>query len=111
VFTLARRVRPGSAAPPEEFLLVATGMALGLAGGVVQALATLGVLNPTVERAGVRCVSLGMMPALVLGLGGLLVPTFAMMRDPLTIAGVARAGDRPRRRVFTLTIVALLVPR
>ena len=109
VFPLARRVRPGAAAPPEEFLLVATGMALGLAGGVVQALATLGVLPETAERAGVRCVSLGMMPALVLGLGGLLVPTFAMMKDPLAIAGFARAGDRPRRRAFTLTIAALLV--
>ena len=107
-FSLARRVRPG-AAPPEEFLLVATGMALGLAGGVVQALASLGVLSATAERAGVRCVSLGMMPALVLGLGGLLVPTFAMMKDPLAIAGIARPGDRPRRRAFTLAIAALLV--
>jgi uncharacterized protein involved in response to NO len=108
-FSLARRVRPGTAAPPEEFLLVATGMALGLAGGVVQALATLGLMTATAERAGVRCVSLGMLPALVLGLGGLLVPTFAMMRDPLTIAGIARAGDRPRRRAFTLAVAALLV--
>jgi uncharacterized protein involved in response to NO len=108
-FTLARRVRPGAAAPPEEFLLVATGLALGLAGAVVQALATLGVLGPAAERAGVRCLSLGMMPALVLGLGGLLVPTFSMMRDPLAIAGVARAGERPRRRAFTLGIAALLV--
>ena len=107
--SVARRVRPGAAAPPEEFLLVATGMALGLAGGVVQALAALGVMPGTAERAGVRCVSLGMMPALVLGLGGLLVPTFAMMRDPLAIAGIARAGDRPRRRAFTLAIAALLV--
>jgi uncharacterized protein involved in response to NO len=108
-FTLARRVRPGAASPPEEFLLVAAGMALGLAGGIVQVLAALGVVSGTAERAGVRCVSLGMMPALVLGLGGLLVPTFAMMRDPLTIAGVARAGERPRRRAFALTIAALLV--
>ncbi len=109
VIPLARRVRPGAAAPPEEFLLVATGMALGLAGGVVQALAALGVMPESAERAGVRCVSLGMMPALVLGLGGLLVPTFAMMKDPLAIAGIARAGDRPRRRAFTLTIAVLLV--
>ena len=107
--SVARRVRPGAAAPPEEFLLVATGMALGLAGAVVQVLATLGVLSGAAERAGVRCVSLGMLPALVLGLGGLLVPTFAMMKDPLAIAGIARPGDRPRRRAFTLTIAALLV--
>lgn len=108
-FTVARRVRPGAAAPPEEFLLVATGLALGLAGGIVQALAATGVLPPPAERAGVRCVSLGMLPALVLGLGGLLVPTFMRMKDPLDIVGWARAGDRPRRRAFTLTIAALLV--
>ncbi|HEY6196765.1 MAG TPA: NnrS family protein, partial [Candidatus Eisenbacteria bacterium] len=108
-FTLARRVRPEAAPPPEEFLLVATGMALGLAGAVVEVLAALGVLPATAERAGVRCVSLGMLPALVLGLGGLLVPTFARMRDPLAIAGIARAGDRRRRRAFTLSIAALLV--
>ena len=107
--TVARRVRPGAAAPPEEFLLVGTGMALGLAGAVVQVLVTLSVLPGTAERAGLRCVSLGMLPALVLGLGGLLVPTFAMIKSPLDIFGIARAGDRPRRRAFTLAIATLLV--
>ncbi len=107
--TVARRVRPGAAAPPEEFLLVATGMALGLAGAVIQVLAVHGVIPAASERAGVRCVSLGMLPALVLGLGALLVPTFARIENPLDIVGWARAGDRPRRRVFTLAIAALLV--
>lgn len=104
-----RRVRPGAAAPPEEFLLVATGMALGIAGGVVQALSEVGVLPPQAARLGMRCVSLGLLPALVLGLGGLLVPTFSRVRDPLEIVGVARAGNRPRRRAFALSIAALLV--
>jgi uncharacterized protein involved in response to NO len=108
-FTVARRVRPGAAAPPEEFLLVGTGLALGLAGGVVQALAAAGGLPPPAERAGVRCVSLGMLPALVLGLGGLLVPTFMRMENPLDIVGWARAGDRPRRRAYAVLIAALLV--
>jgi len=108
-FVVARRVRPGEAAPPEEFLLVGTGMALGLAGAVVQVLAALGRLPEAAVRAGVRCVSLGMLPALVLGLGGLLVPTFARMSDPLTIAGIAKAGERPRRRAFVLTVAGLLV--
>ena len=108
-FVVARRVRPGEAAPPEEFLLVGTGMALGLAGAVVQVLASLGRLPEAAVRAGVRCVSLGMLPALVLGLGGLLVPTFARMSDPLTIAGIAKAGERPRRRAFVLAVAALLV--
>jgi uncharacterized protein involved in response to NO len=106
---VGRRVRPGAAAPPEEFLLVGTGLALGLAGAVVQVLVSLGRLPEASARAGVRCVSLGMLPALVLGLGGLLVPTFARMRDPLSIAGIAKAGNRPRRRAFVVSIAGLLV--
>ncbi len=106
---VGRRVRLGAAAPPEEYLLVATGIALGVAGGVVQVLVAHGVLGIVAERTGVRCVSLGMLPALVLGLGSLLVPTFARMENPLDIVGWARAGDRPRRRAFTLLIAALLV--
>ncbi len=108
-FIVGRRVRPGVAAPPEEFLLVATGLALGLAGGIVQAMAASGWAPPTAERAGLRCVSLGMMPALVLGLGSLLVPTFTLMKQPLDIVGVAKAGQRLRRRLFTLAIALLLV--
>jgi len=106
---VGRRVRLGAAAPPEEFLLVATGLALGLAGGVAQALAAAGVASPAFAVLGTRAVSLGMLPALVLGLGGLLVPTFSLMREPLTIVGIARAGERPRRRAFVLAIAALLV--
>lgn len=107
--TLARRVRLGGAAPPEEFLLVGLGVLLGVAGGALQALAAAGVLAEPAPRFGLRLVSRGMMPALVLGLGGLLVPTFAMMKDPLAIVGVARAGQRLPRRAFVLAIGALLV--
>jgi uncharacterized protein involved in response to NO len=53
---VGRRVRPGAAAPPEEFLLVGTGLALGLAGAVVQVLVSLGRLPEASARAGVRCV-------------------------------------------------------
>ena len=109
VASLGRRVRPGAAAPPEEFLLVALGMLLGIAGGTLQSLSAAGVLEEPAPRFAVRLVARGMMPALVLGLGGLLVPTFAMMKDPLTIVGVARAGQRAPRRAFVLTIGALLV--
>jgi uncharacterized protein involved in response to NO len=101
---LARRVRPGAAAPPEEFALVGAGLLMGIAGGVVQALASAGVLAEPSPRFGLRLVSRGMMLALVLGLGGLLVPAFAMIREPLRIVGVAPAGQRRGRREF---IVAL----
>lgn len=107
--TVGRRVRPGAAAPPEEFLLVGTGLALGFAGALIGVLADFGLLSSAAARLGVRCVSLGLLPALVLGLGGLLVPTFAQLKDPLTIVGIARAGERPKRRAFVLVVAALLV--
>lgn len=107
--SLARRVRTGAAAPPEEFLLVGIGLLLGVLGGALQSLVAAGVLVEPSPRFASRLVSRGMMPALVLGLGGLLVPTFAMMKDPLAIAGVARAGERLPRRAFALAIGALLV--
>jgi uncharacterized protein involved in response to NO len=109
VASLGRRVRFGAAAPPEEFLLVALGMLLGIAGGALQSLSAAGVIEEPAPRFALRLVARGMMPALVLGLGGLLVPTFAMMKDPLAIVGVARAGQRAPRRAFVLSIGALLV--
>jgi uncharacterized protein involved in response to NO len=107
--TVGRRVRLGGAAPPEEFLLVGVGLLFGVAGGVLQALAASGLAAEPTPRFALRLVSRGMMPALVLGLGGLLVPTFAMMKEPLAILAVARAGQRAPRRAFVLAIAALLV--
>lgn len=109
VATLGRRVRFGAAAPPEEFLLVALGILLGIAGGALQMLSAAGVMEEPAPRFALRLVARGMMPALVLGLGGLLVPTFAMMKDPLAIVGIARAGQRAPRRAFVLAIGAALV--
>jgi uncharacterized protein involved in response to NO len=105
---LARRVRLGAAAPPEEFALVGAGMLMGVAGGVMQALSAAGVYAEPSPRLGLRLVSRGMVLALVLGLGGLLVPTFAMIRDPLRIIGVAPAGQRRGRREF-IAAIALLI--
>ena len=105
---VARRVRFGAAAPPEEFALVGVGVALGVAGGVAQALAAAGLWAEPSPRFALHLVARGMMLAIVLGLGGLLVPTFAMIPDPLRIPGVARAGQRGPRRAF-LAGIALLV--
>lgn len=105
---ILRRVRFDGAAPPEEFLLVAAGLLFGIAGGLHQAGAAFGTLPEPLPRFGVRLVSRGMMLSLVLGLGGLLVPTFALMKDPLQIFGIARAGQRGPRRAFVLVLAALL---
>jgi uncharacterized protein involved in response to NO len=107
--TVGRRVRWGAAAPPEEFALVGVGLLLGVAGGTLQALAAAGVLAEPAPRFGLRLVARGMMPAIVLGLGGLLVPTFAMIPEPLRIMGVARAGQRGPRRAFVASLALLLV--
>jgi uncharacterized protein involved in response to NO len=45
----------------------------------------------------------------VLGLGGLLVPTFALVPDPLRIAGIARPGERRPRRAFVATLALAIL--
>jgi hypothetical protein len=50
-----------------------------------------------------------MMLSIVLGVGGLLVPTFSAMREPLVIPGIARPGQRrPRRMLYVPLAVALV---
>lgn len=100
---------PGLAsAPPEEFSLVGLGLLAGLAGTAWQAAIAAGWAHEGVPHLAEHLVSRFMVLALVLGLGSLLVPTFAMMREPLTILGVAKAGDRPRRRAFAALLALLL---
>jgi uncharacterized protein involved in response to NO len=106
VFAGGRRVRASRSLPPEEFLFVGVGLLLGLAGAVV--LAGAGTfLDPA--RFGIRLVSLGMVLSLVLGFGGLLVPTFARMRAPLEVPGIAGAHERgPRRRLYVPIAILLI---
>jgi len=109
VVSLVSRVRFGKAAPPEEFALVGMGLLLGLAGTVGGLLLATGVITEPAPRFFARALSLGMVLSLVLGLGGLLVPTFSVMAQPLTITGIARAGQRGPRRAFLLTVAAALL--
>jgi uncharacterized protein involved in response to NO len=93
---VARRVGWPGIAPPLELMFVAFGLLLGLLGGVVQLAGAAGWAE-TAPRAGERLISLGMVLSLVLGVGGLLVPVFAGMRDPLVIPGVAGPHERRGR--------------
>jgi uncharacterized protein involved in response to NO len=95
--------------PPEEFLFVAVGLLLGLAGGVLQGAAAAGILQEPSPRFGLHVISFGMVLSIVLGMGGLLVPTFTSMRDPLVIPGLARPHERAPRRALYATLACLIV--
>lgn len=105
---VARRVVRATQPPPEEFQFVGLGLLLGLAGGVMQLGAALGRWAEPAPRLGLHLVSLGMVLALVLGVGSLLVPVFAGIRDPLVIPGVAGAHDRHGRRPLYAALAAVL---
>jgi uncharacterized protein involved in response to NO len=98
----ARRSRGQNPARPVELWFVAFGLLLGLVGGVLQ-LRDEGA-NPFASRL----LSLGMVLSLVLGLGGLLVPTFTGMRAPLEIAGVAAARSRRGRAALDAALILVL---
>lgn len=100
-----RRVEP----PPEEFLLVALGLLLGLSGGFVSFGVAAGLFPEPSPRFGLHLISLGMVLSLVFGVGGLLVPTFSSMREPLVIPGLAKPHERMPRRVLYSLLAVLLV--
>jgi uncharacterized protein involved in response to NO len=94
--------------PPEEFLFVGFGLALGVLGGALLLAAALGAALPLPPRFPERLLSLGMVLSLVMGVGSLLVPTFAGMRDPLLIPGIAAPHARRGRRVLYGVVIAAL---
>ena len=109
VSAVARRTPERRGAPPEEFVFVAVGFACGVIGSVWGLLVALGVLPEPPPRAPLHLLSRGMMLSIVLGLGGLLVPTFSAMKSPLEIPGIARPGERrPRRLLYGILGAALL---
>ena len=106
VATLGRRVWGNPQLPPEEFLFVGFGMLLGLTGSALLLAAALGTMPALPPRFAERLLSLGMVLSLVLGVGSLLVPTFAGLREPLAIPGVAGPHERKGRRPLYLAFIA-----
>jgi hypothetical protein len=105
-----RRAAAGqSGAPPEEFSLVGAGFAVGAVAAVWAAGISLGAWGEPVPRFGARLVAFGMILPVVLGVGGLLVPTFMAMREPLAIAGIAKPHQRAPRRILYAAVVAALL--
>lgn len=103
-----RRVAHAAPGPPEEFAFVGFGLLLGLAGGLLQLAMAAGLATEPAPRFAERLISLGMLLSLVLGVGGLLVPVFAGMRDPLVIPHVAGPHERRGRRVLYAILLGVL---
>jgi uncharacterized protein involved in response to NO len=103
-----RRVVGNPRKPPEEFLFVAFGLALGTTGAVLLLAGSLGAAPELPARFAERLLSLGMVLSLVMGVGSLLVPTFAGMRDPLVIPGIAAPHARQGRRVLYGAVIATM---
>jgi uncharacterized protein involved in response to NO len=60
--------------PPDLFVLVGLGIAMGLAGAVLLTSAELGMISMIWSRTGLRLLSEGMVLSLVMGIGGFLEP-------------------------------------
>jgi uncharacterized protein involved in response to NO len=104
-----RRVAGSEQRPPEEFLFVAFGLALGVTGGALLLATAAGASLALPPRFPERLLSLGMVLSLVVGVGSLLVPTFAGMRDPLVIPGIAAPHARRGRRILYSAVILALV--
>ena len=105
----ARRIPRRRGDPPEEFVFVALGLLFGVAGGILGAASHAGWWTEPAPRYALHLVSKGMALSIVMGVGGLLVPTFSAMREPLVIPGVARPGQRRPRRLLYVPLMLLLV--
>ena len=108
-YVAAKRLPKRRADPPEEFLFVALGILFGY-GGALWGLATAAGWAPEpAPRFALHLIERGLILCIVLGVGGLLVPTFTAMKDPMVVVGVARPGQRaPRRRAY-IAIALLFV--
>lgn len=104
-----RRIAGNPQKPPEEFLFVGVGLALGLAGGALLLAETRGAIPGLPPGFAERLLSLEMVLSLVTGVGSLLVPTFAGLRQPLAIPAVAGPHQRRgRRRLYAMAVLGFL---
>jgi uncharacterized protein involved in response to NO len=95
--------------PPEEFLFVAVGLALGFVGGLILLLVSLGVGGEPAPGFGLRLVSLGMVLTLVLGVGGILVPGLLGIREDVIVPRMSDVGERFGRLGLYIILGSVLI--
>lgn len=101
VYVAARRIPTRRGDPPEEFVFVALGLLLGFGGALWGIAIAAGWAPEPAPRFALHLIARGLVLSIVLGLGGLLVPTFTAMKEPLVVLGIAKPGQRhPRRRAY-----------
>lgn len=103
-----RRIGRSRARPPVEMVFVPFGILCGIAGAALTIAGRAGWIAEPIPGFAGRLLSLGMMLSVVLGMGGLLVPVFAGVRDPLVIPGIAAPQARAGRRVLYGAILVAL---
>jgi uncharacterized protein involved in response to NO len=109
IVVAARRLPRRRGDPPEEFVFVALGLLFGIAGGILSLGVAVGWWEEPAPRFALHLISRGMLVSIVLGVGGLLVPTFSGVKEPLVIPGIARPGQRgPRRALYAPLGLALV---
>src|SRR5262245_8082716 len=91
VFAVATRLGRSPAKRPPEMMFIAFGLAMGMAGGILQ------LRSSTFDPFAGRLVSLGMVLSFVLGLGSLLVPTFTAMSAPASVPGLTAPATRSHK--------------
>jgi uncharacterized protein involved in response to NO len=109
VAAAVRRLPRATQPPPVEFVFVVLGLMFGMAGSLLLMFQASGHSLVSIPRFADHLLSLGMALSLVLGVGGLLVPTFSGMRDPLVIPFIAGPHERAPRVWFYSAVAAALV--
>ncbi|MEM7205502.1 MAG: NnrS family protein [Planctomycetota bacterium] len=90
--------------PPRSFVLLPVAILMGLVGSLLVTAGFAGIVSPAVDQLGRLLLLQGTLVALVLGVGGMLLPLITRGVSP----AVSGSGDRPARRLHLAAALALI---